>query len=129
MATRGLLPEVAERLEGLTRALRSQGVPISVTSTFRSRAQQEELYRAWLARGRRGLPAAVPGTSTHEFGYAVDLVPVRPGDLQHVVRQAECFGLKWAGPGDRVHFDVWGPAVWRLLLADKPLPRNFGYRC
>ena len=126
MATRGLVPEVAQRLDALLRRARSAGIDARVTSTFRSRAQQEALFRAWIARGRTGLPAAVPGSSTHEYGFAVDIVSSRPEAL---ARLAECVGLKWAGPRDRVHFDVWGPVAWRELLADRPLPAGFGYDC
>jgi len=126
MATRGLDPEVARRLEDTLAAARAAGVDARVTSTFRSHSEQDALYRAWLARGKRGLPAAVPGTSTHEYGFAVDIVSSKPVALARI---AECHGLKWAGPKDPVHFDVWGPAAWRLLLQDRPLPAGFGYLC
>jgi hypothetical protein len=87
-----------------------------VTSTFRSRSEQEALYRAFIARGRTGLPAAVPGQSTHEYGFAVDIVSSAPAALG---RLAECAGLKWAGPADPVHFDVWGVDAWRAILSDR----------
>jgi len=126
MATTGLDPEVARRVADLLELARQNQIETRVTSTRRSRAEQERLYRAWLGRGKKGLPAAFPGTSTHEFGFAVDIVSSAPAALG---RLAECVGLKWAGPKDPVHFDVWGPAAWRQLLQDRPLPAGFSYTC
>lgn len=48
---------------------------VRVTSVRRSRAQQAELYRNYLA-GRSQFPAAPPGSSKHELGLAFDIVTV-----------------------------------------------------
>lgn len=42
----------------------------SVTSAYRTREQQEYLYRLWISG--KGNLAAKPGTSRHEFGRALD---------------------------------------------------------
>jgi len=126
MATRGLRPEVAQRLEGLLRDAQRHGITTRVTSTFRSRAAQQALYDAWIARGRTGLPAARPGLSTHEYGLAVDIVSSDPRALGAL---SECHGLKWAGAVDPVHFDVFGFPAWRAIVADMPLPLGFRYAC
>lgn len=51
-------------------AAASQSSPPRVTSSFRTRAQQEALYALFLAG--KGNLAARPGTSLHESGLAVD---------------------------------------------------------
>jgi hypothetical protein len=120
-----LHPEVRDRVARLLEAARAERLAVTVTSTFRTRAKQEQLYRAWEARGRTGLPAAPPGYSTHEYGFAVDLVAADTGRL---VQLAECAGLHWAGPGDRVHFDPFGPAAWAALTMNLR-PQVPPYRC
>lgn len=63
----GLHPEVQAALS-VASTLLGQEIPIS--SGFRSRAAQERLYAA---RGSNPYPVAVPGTSAHERGRAVDV--------------------------------------------------------
>jgi D-alanyl-D-alanine dipeptidase len=124
-----LHPEVHRRVLRLLRDARARGVGIRITSTYRTRAEQVRLYEAWLQRGRTGLPAAPPGTSTHEYGVAVDLV-VSPVDrLAEVVELAGCAGLMWAGTGDPVHFDVYGIDAWRTWVARNDFPPQRGYHC
>lgn len=108
-----LHPEVHRRVLRLLAAARAEGLRTTVTSTRRTRAEQTRLYQAWLDRGQTGLPAAPPGTSTHEYGVAVDIVS---SDQQRLAHLAECAGLHWAGQGDHVHFDVFGPEAWREWL-------------
>ena len=120
-------PEVRRRVEALTAWSRQLAVPFTITSGFRSPANQRRLFAAWISRGRTGLPAARPGFSTHEHGFAIDLVPQRSADLSTIVQLAECAGLLWAGARDPVHFDVWGFAGWARLLAGRPFEPS--YRC
>lgn len=47
------------------------GVPVTLTSGRRTYAEQDALYRRYLAGGSR-FPAAPPGTSAHEKGMAFD---------------------------------------------------------
>jgi len=121
----GLHPEVRQRVSWLLDLARREGLAVRVTSTLRTRAEQDRLYRAWLARGRSGLPAAPPGYSTHEYGFAVDLVS---DDTGRLVQLAECAHLHWAGPGDRVHFDPFGPTAWHELVQGLR-PSVLPYRC
>src|SRR5260370_16951823 len=68
-----LIPELQEAERQLLQAAGEAGLQHRVTSTRRSATQQARLYRRWLA-GLSPLPAAPPGTSAHEFGYAFDMV-------------------------------------------------------
>jgi len=122
-----LHPEVGRRVAQLRAWSREFGVPFTITSAYRSPADQRRLFAAWLARGRTGLPAARPGWSTHEHGYAIDLVARDAAALRTIVDLAGCAGLVWAGPKDPVHFDVWGFAGWARLLAGRPFTPS--YRC
>ena len=90
------------------------GLRVQVTSTLRTRAQQQLLYERYLrcrAAGGRGdcLPTAPPGQSGHEQGLAVDLVV--NGDYHGPAQAAlgefwRSLGFKWLGPSDPVHFSV-----------------------
>ncbi len=75
-----------------------------MTSTRRSKAEQTRLYERYL-RGESLLPAAPPGSSLHELGIAIDIVFPGDEELAVAVDAAADFGLRWAGPGDPVHFD------------------------
>jgi hypothetical protein len=92
----GLQPIV---LRAISQA-RSHGWGGSVTSGFRTFAEQQVLYARYLAGGNL---AAKPGTSMHERGLAVDVTdPAGFRAAQHI--------LKWFGPGDAVHFSTTGHA-------------------
>ena len=63
----GLVPALQE---ALARAGQLLGRPVPVTSGFRSKAEQAALYAK---RALNPYPVAVPGTSAHERGRAVDV--------------------------------------------------------
>lgn len=79
------------------------GLRPRVTSTYRSIAKQEQLYRDYLA-GRSKLPAARPGYSLHNYGLAFDMVSE---DNKWLGEVWESVGGRWGGRfGDPVHFDT-----------------------
>jgi len=84
--------------------LRARGIQTVITSTFRTRREQQFLFNMF-QRGNTAFPVARPGTSRHELGLAVDLVAVPPSDLPEVVTVMRAVGFRWAGPSDSVHFD------------------------
>jgi len=118
MSLSGMYPAVQDAMDDLRRLAQAYGVQYRVTSTYRSTVEQRRLYAAWIGRGRTGLPAAAPGTSTHEYGVAFDAVSP---DLEDLVYLAEQVGFVWAGPRDPVHFDVFGVDAWRRLLSEAGL--------
>ena len=81
---------------------RAHGWGGTVTSGYRSRAEQARIYNSGVR------PAAKPGTSNHEFtafpGGAVDVTD--PQGLARVLAQNPNAKLKWAGGKDPVHFSV-----------------------
>jgi hypothetical protein len=66
-ATTGMVPELRAALAEAARLL---GREVPITSGWRSRAEQQRLYDD---RGTNPYPVAVPGTSAHERGRALDV--------------------------------------------------------
>lgn len=67
----GLREDVRQAAQWCIEVAAYYGVPVTVTSTLRSRQEQATLYSRYLA-GRSNFPAAPPGTSKHEAGLAWD---------------------------------------------------------
>jgi hypothetical protein len=80
-----------------------------ITSAYRSRFEQADLYSRWL-RGEQGIyTPAKPGTSPHEHGIAVDIARkgVNPKSDPLLAALGEAWraaGGLWPGPQDPVHF-------------------------
>jgi LAS superfamily LD-carboxypeptidase LdcB len=75
---------------------------VRVTSVVRSRAQQQQLYKNYLA-GRSRFPAAPPGRSKHEFGLAFDMVTEPFSALHTLGAWWQSLGGEWS-PTDPIHF-------------------------
>lgn len=87
-----------------------RGYSGTVTSGRRSSTEQAQLYRAYLARGKRGLPAAPPGRSAHEYGLALDF-EVAEGKNSPRQRQVIALMQSWGAEtvaNDPVHFQYPG---------------------
>lgn len=97
---------------------------LSINNSFRSYGEQEQLYRAWVANGRKGNPAARPGMSRHESGFALDLNGLQGltfNEWNNVLNAGERYGFEyilgdWPGEGSR-EFD------WPHFESD---PRSYG---
>lgn len=114
MALSKLHPEVERRVAAMLDLLRRAGVRATITSGFRSIGKQQELFER-AARGFSKLPAAKPGFSTHNYGFAVDIV--LSGAPQSVLGEAaRAVGLVWAGKNDPVHVDAFGFPLWNRIL-------------
>lgn len=102
-------PELAALVLEMSDELEAQGIPIRVNSALRSTAQQQKLYDN---RANNPYPVAVPGTSKHELGLAVDVVPVgaRSSAIWETIGQTgESLGLRWGGrfsKPDYPHFEL-----------------------
>ena len=81
---------------------------VRITSARRSRAQQVQLYKRFLA-GRSSYPVARPGTSAHESGRAWDMVTEPYSALQTLGAWWRAAGGKWS-PADDIHFEA-GPGM------------------
>ena len=109
-------PDLRGGLQELQQWLGGQGVLSTVTSTVRSGHDQDFLWRRY-KRGDSPLPAAPPGHSAHEYGWAFDMF-VSPERYQHAVGRAweKLWGGKWGGARDPVHFELPGASqlAWKL---------------
>lgn len=118
-------PDLRNALDELQAWLGSQRVLSTVTSTVRSARDQDFLWRRYKAGTSGGLPAAPPGHSAHEYGWAFDLI-VEPSNLQSAVGRAweNLWGGKWGGSKDPVHFELPGASqeAWRLGEAAATVP-------
>jgi len=68
-----LHPAVRERMDLIKKAGDQLGFAPEVTSTFRDRSKQVDLWNK-CARGQVSRPVKFPGCSQHEFGFAFDMV-------------------------------------------------------
>lgn len=104
------------------------GVEPTVTSTKRTRKEQEALY-ADAAAGRSKYPAALPGTSLHEWGLAFDMELVPHDALYKLGPYFEGKGIiKWGGrftKHDEIHFEA-NEAVKKAAGYRKGLPYEEG---
>jgi hypothetical protein len=88
--------------EIVNRIIAESGGRVTISSGFRSRAEQESLYAKYKAG--QGNLAAKPGTSKHEHGLAVDF----GGDLNLARQLATKYGLAGTVPGEPWHFSLGG---------------------
>ncbi len=102
-----LVPELQPFARALVDEAGAAGLLPRVTSTLRSRANQEYLYRRY-QRGISEFPVAPPGTSAHEFGQAFDLVVSPWESLADVGALWQQWGGVWGGRRDPVHFELPG---------------------
>lgn len=107
----GMNPQLAAALARANAAMRAAGLgEFSITSGFRSNAQQQALYDAWIASGKTTAPTvARPGHSKHESGTAVDINWSQLNDAQRkfLVPYLESLGVYQVGKnfGEMWHFE------------------------
>lgn len=95
-----LAPAAAQDLRATTTAANDS---MTISSAYRTLGQQYLLYKWWQA-GQCGIQvAAVPGSSNHQSGRALD-TPYHSAWRS----QLEAHGWTWLGSSDVVHFDHFG---------------------
>lgn len=102
-----MTPEMQAATIDLLEYARQNGIHVSLTDTFRTNAEQADLYRR-----KPGL-AARPGTSRHEFGLAID-ISVAGGDANYTrlgnywaSRYGQNnWGGNWSSPHEPWHFQL-----------------------
>jgi len=120
-----LIPELRPWAQRLFDVCDQAGASPTITSTIRSPAQQAQLYNDYIA-GRSKYPAAKPGTSAHEFGWAFDLsMPLR-GDEEQAGQVWRGWGGKWGGEEDLIHYEFPGFSPGRVATSAPALPPSFG---
>ena len=82
------------------------GRHIQITSGLRDSSKQAQLYQAYIS-GRSPYPAARPGTSKHEKGFAVDINSADAAAMDKMGILAK-YGLSRPVPNDPVHIEMAG---------------------
>jgi len=101
-----LIPEMIDPARALVQVANENGLQPRITSTLRTRTEQEKLYRRYLA-GVSRYPVAPPGTSAHEYGFAFDMVVFSEEYLQYLGQVWASWGGVWH-PSDPIHFEYPG---------------------
>jgi LAS superfamily LD-carboxypeptidase LdcB len=95
-----LRPDVRRAARWSLEVARYYKVPVTVTSTYRSKSLQRRLYNRYKA-GESRWPAAKPGQSAHNYGLAFDsTVPARYQNWWNYVRTRAGFVVP---RGDEIH--------------------------
>jgi peptidoglycan LD-endopeptidase CwlK len=101
-----LSPLVRPQVDEFLHACAMAGLQILVTCTFRSSAEQAALYKQGRFTPGHIVTRAMPGQSAHNYGLAVDVVPIVNGKpdwreedpvWQKLGQIGEASGLEWAG--------------------------------
>jgi len=113
---KALREEAAGPFLQMVEAAAREGVTITVTSAFRTMAEQERLYTCYLTKlCNNGNLAAKPGWSTHQSGRSVDLntgsgVTARLGKVYRwLASNASKYGFKNDVSSEPWHWTYYGP--------------------
>jgi hypothetical protein len=128
-----LHPYFRDRVHELINACKAQGIELAVVESFRTHAKQSEYF----GMGRK-YTRSKGGKSKHQYGLAVDVVPVVDGVAQwddirlwrRIGVIGERMGLRWGGrwkaPYDPAHFEWTGGTTTTYLSKGMlpPIPRT-----
>lgn len=108
--------DLLQGMRELQQWLSGQRVLTTITSTVRTYREQKFLWDRY-QKGEANFPAAPPGHSAHEYGWAFDMI-VSPNVYQRDVGAAweQYWGGKYGGTKDPVHFELPGASqlAWQL---------------
>lgn len=133
-----LHPFFRDKVVELITVCKEKGIELAVVETYRTKAKQNE-YRSMGKKYTR----SVGGLSKHQYGLAVDVVPVVDSVAQwhnaalwrKVGMAGEKLGLRWGGrwryPYDPGHFEwTGGLSSYHLTQGEYPaIPKPEAYPC
>jgi peptidoglycan L-alanyl-D-glutamate endopeptidase CwlK len=118
----------ARKARCLIAAAQIAGIDLLVTCTLRTHAEQAALYAQGRTKPGKRVTNAQPGSSAHNFGLALDVVPMNNGkpiwDAKHPVwpivgKLGEDCGLEWGGKfkkGGLIDMPHFQEPEWRRLV-------------
>ncbi len=112
-----LIPELQDGARQLLALASRAQVNPQVTSTLRSNFEQKRLYERYL-RGESRYPAAPPGTSAHEYGWAFDLLVAGEQNQYDLGQVWQSWGGVWGGSKDPIHFEM--PGFRQAFQSERP---------
>ncbi|MCB9764370.1 MAG: peptidoglycan-binding protein [Alphaproteobacteria bacterium] len=98
--------KTARAWKKLKDAARRDGVTLRLNSGFRTMAEQQELYRRYLAG--TGNLAARPGYSNHQHGQALDISVTARSAYNWMHRNAPRYGWRRTVPSEAWHWEYFG---------------------
>jgi peptidoglycan L-alanyl-D-glutamate endopeptidase CwlK len=117
-------PELASRIRAMAADLKAQGIDIRVTDSLRTVEEQNDLYAQGRTKPGNIVTNAKGGSSYHNYGLAVDIVPMVNGKANYNVSAdtwnkigaaGKKYGLEWGGDFksivDKPHFQMSGGAA------------------
>jgi len=123
-----LRPEIRDKAKTWLDQCKSAGLDILVTCTLRSLQEQADLFASGRTKPGRILTMAKPGQSAHNYGLALDFVPmingkpnwIAPGpDWEKAISLAEALGLEsashWTTFKEWPHLQVFN---WSELIKE-----------
>jgi hypothetical protein len=130
---RALHPYFRDRIIELIRLCKARGIELAVVETYRTHAKQHE----YKSMGRKFTRSGA-GRSKHQYGLAVDVVPIVNGQAEwhdlalwkRIGVIGERLGLRWGGrwrhPFDPGHFEWTGGLGTADLMTGKfpPIPQQ-----
>lgn len=107
---RSLDPRLVPYAEYLFRIAKYNDARFVVTSARRDRQDQARLYARY-QRGETAIPAAPPGRSAHEYGWAFDIARIGIDPFSDPILTAlgalwQSWGGRYGGARDPVHFGI-----------------------
>lgn len=124
-------PQLANRIRAMAADLRAQGINVMVVSGYRSFAEQDALYAQGRTKPGNIVTNARGGQSLHNYGLAVDVVPIGANGQpdwnvpnstwQKIGAAGKRQGMEWGGDWtsfvDRPHFQMTAGRSTSSLLA------------
>jgi peptidoglycan L-alanyl-D-glutamate endopeptidase CwlK len=107
-----LNPQFRPMVDAFLAAAQAADIDVLVTCTLRSLDEQEQLYERGRTAPGRIVTMAKPGQSAHNFGLAIDIVPIVDGKPQWMMsttwetlgEMGEQAGMQWYGaPGSQFY--------------------------
>ena len=93
----------------MSQAAAKAGVKLAVVSGFRTMAEQQYLYKCYTCCCCNSCNlAAVPGTSNHQSGHALDLNTAAAGVYGWLDKHGKSYGFKRTVPSEAWHWEWWG---------------------
>jgi hypothetical protein len=107
----------------MAEAANNDGVHLAVISGFRTMAEQQYLFHCYKTCTCNSCNlAAVPGTSNHQSGHAIDFNTDTPGVYGWLENHAAHFGFKRTVPSEIWHWEWWGGGPGGGPCGKKPPP-------
>ena len=111
-----LHPQVRDKAREFINKAEKQGIKLRITSAYRTYAEQDALYAQGRTKGGSIVTNAKAGESSHNFGTAIDVVPIVNGiadwntDWNKIATIGKSVGFAWGGDWtsfkDKPHFEM-----------------------